>query len=123
MTTEPTPTAPPGEKPRFLDKPGNVKTLLWLFLGVCAAVVLYEFLRPLGAGGGGGEEAHDLAERAPALAFIGSFAIYGFVSCVVLILLGKGLRRLAMRPEDYYGDGDDSPATADGEENSPDGPN
>jgi hypothetical protein len=35
------------------------------------------------------------------------FAAYGFVSCVALIYIAKGLRRLVMRREDYY----DAPGT------------
>jgi hypothetical protein len=51
-------------------------------------------------------------ERVHALDFIGSYAVYGFVACVVLVLLGIGLRRLVIHPEDYYGrtdtEGDDA---------------
>ncbi|MCF8039833.1 MAG: hypothetical protein K9K79_11005 [Desulfohalobiaceae bacterium] len=32
----------------------------------------------------------------------GFFAVYGFVSCVLLIFLAKILRRIVMRKEDYY---------------------
>ena len=35
-------------------------------------------------------------------ATIGFYAVFGFVACVVLVLTAKGLRRLLMRPEDYY---------------------
>lgn len=41
-------------------------------------------------------------ERVHALDFPASYAIYGFVACVVLVLLGRLLRRLVMRREDYY---------------------
>lgn len=30
------------------------------------------------------------------------YATYGFVSCVLLIFIAKGLRRLIKRDEDYY---------------------
>ena len=104
MTDDPATQIPADEKPRFLDKAGNVKRLLWVFYAVCAGAVVYELLRPLGAADGGAEGIHALAERAPGLEFLGSFAIYGFVSCVALVLAGKGLRRLAMRSEDFYDD-------------------
>lgn len=42
------------------------------------------------------------AERIAALEFFGSYAIYGFVGCCVLVLLGRVLRRLVMRGERYY---------------------
>jgi hypothetical protein len=32
----------------------------------------------------------------------GFYAIYGFVACVVLVLVAKELRKLLMRAEDYY---------------------
>lgn len=33
----------------------------------------------------------------------GFHAAYGFVACVLLVLAAKRLRRVLMRPEDYYG--------------------
>ena len=30
------------------------------------------------------------------------YAVYGFVACVALVLAAKVLRRVVMRPEDYY---------------------
>lgn len=35
-------------------------------------------------------------------ASFGFYGIFGFVGIVVLILAAKGLRRIVMRPEDYY---------------------
>ena len=45
------------------------------------------------AGGGLG----GLAARIP-----GFYAVFGFGACVLLVLAAKALRRLLMRPEDYY---------------------
>ena len=36
--------------------------------------------------------------------WFGFFGIYGFMACVVLVLLAKELRKFVMRREDYYGD-------------------
>jgi hypothetical protein len=33
---------------------------------------------------------------------IGFYALYGFVACVILVLLAKEMRKLVMRDEDYY---------------------
>ena len=44
-------------------------------------------------------------ERVHALDFLASYAVWGFVSCVILVLLGIVLRFLVMRNEDYYGSG------------------
>ncbi len=34
------------------------------------------------------------------------YAIYGFVGCVVLVLIAKEMRKVLMRKEDYYDDMD-----------------
>ena len=38
----------------------------------------------------------------PFEALWGFYAIYGFVACVVLVLLAKEMRKILMRDEDYY---------------------
>lgn len=69
-------------------------------LHVCALIaVLLEMVHPFGADGHG-------VERVAALDFLASYAVYGFVACVILVLLGRGLRRLVMRDENYYGEGE-----------------
>jgi hypothetical protein len=35
-------------------------------------------------------------------AWFGFHGLFGFVACVALVIAAKGLRRLLMRPEDYY---------------------
>lgn len=66
---------------------------------VAVAAVLIEFLFPFPA------DTHAV-ERAHALDFTGSYSVYGFISCVVLVLLGRILRQLVMRSENYYRDSD-----------------
>jgi hypothetical protein len=34
--------------------------------------------------------------------WFGYYGLYGFLACVVLVLAAKLLRRVVMRPEDYY---------------------
>lgn len=63
--------------------------------------VLVEFAVPFPAAG-------YAVKRVEALDFAGSYAAYGFVSCVLLVLLGKVLRRGVMRRESYYGSGADA---------------
>ena len=36
--------------------------------------------------------------------WFGFFAWYGFVCCIVLVLLARQMRKLLKRDEDYYGD-------------------
>ena len=62
---------------------------------IALLVVLIELVMPFSAGGHG-------VERVRALEFPASYAIYGFIACVVLVLLGRALRRVAMRDEHYY---------------------
>lgn len=76
-------------KTYWLDRAQNVRKIyigLWLF---GAAWVIPDFFL----------HKHEDVDIAAWLAF---YAVYGFVACVALVLTAKGLRRLLMRPEDYY---------------------
>ena len=77
------------EPTRWLDRPGSVNTLIRWVAVVCvvllAADAFYE------------KVTHYAWEKAP-----GFYAVFGFVSCVALVVAAKGLRRLLMRDEDYY---------------------
>jgi hypothetical protein len=47
----------------------------------------------------------------------GFYALYGFVACVLLVLLAAEMRKLVMRDEDYYErDGTDTDARPRGDE-------
>ena len=73
----------------WLDRPENVRRLylgLWL---VGIALVLLDFAVHRHEGFGFAES-------------IGFYALYGFFACVALVIAAKGLRKLVMRPEDYY---------------------
>jgi hypothetical protein len=35
-------------------------------------------------------------------AMVGFYAVYGFVACVLLVLLAKEMRKVLIRKEDYY---------------------
>jgi hypothetical protein len=74
------------------------RTALIVLHAAALAAVLVEVLHPFPS------DDHAV-ERVGALDFVGSYAVYGFVACVVLVLLGKLLRRAVMRDERYY-DGD-----------------
>ena len=96
MSDEKLPLPAPG-KPRFLDTRAGVRTVLWALHAAALAAVLIEFVVPF-------DPAHG-PERVGTLEFVASFAAYGFVACVALVLLGRVLRRLVMRREEYW-DGD-----------------
>ncbi|GGK68453.1 hypothetical protein [Amphritea balenae] len=73
----------------WFDKPENVKKMLKVFYVVCALLVLVDFIvhRHI---------YHDW-ESIPAF-----YAIYGFIGCVVLVLIATEMRKFLMRGEDYY---------------------
>ena len=82
------------EKRHLWDNPKNVQRLLVVFFICCALLLLADlFVHRHPA------FEHDELDLEQAFGFHG---IYGFVACVVLVLLAKQLRKLVMRPEDYY---------------------
>lgn len=78
------------EKKHLWDDINNVKKLLKIFFSCCVALFAIDLVvkRP----------AHMPWEEWP-----GFYAIYGFVACVILVLIAKYvLRPLVKRDEDYY---------------------
>lgn len=73
----------------WLDKPANVDRLVYGLFAICALLLLADVF----------VERHGpfAIERA-----FGFYGIFGFVACVGLVLAAKELRKLLMRPEDYY---------------------
>lgn len=80
--------------PFWVSKAGARIALIALHLAGLAAVMT-EWLWPFSA------DDHAV-ERVHALDFLASYGVWGFLSCVILVLLGLVLRRLVMRDEDYY---------------------
>ena len=88
---------PPNDRePLKLVTPKAARTALIALHAAAVVAVLVEILFPFPT------DSHAV-ERVHALDFVGSYALYGFVACVVLVLLGKLLRRAVMRDENYYG--------------------
>jgi membrane protein YdbS with pleckstrin-like domain len=83
-----------GEQQHLFDKPRNVRRLLYALYSVCALLLAVEFLYQR-------HTQHDWDS------WPGFYAGYGFVGCVLLVLIAKLLRRLLKRPEDYYDDGEE----------------
>ena len=80
-----------GEAPGFWDKKANVDWLFRVLYAVSALLVIVDFF------------VHRHTEH-PWEHVKAFYPLYGFVGIVLLVLLAKVLRRLVMRPEDYYGD-------------------
>ncbi len=78
------------DKKHIWDERKNLITLLKVFFSISIAVFCIDFIVH--------KHAHLPWEEWP-----GFYAIYGFVACVILVLIAKYvLRPLVMRKEDYY---------------------
>ncbi len=75
--------------PRWLERPGSVLAIIRALALVCSLVVLADFFYE--------KHGHYSWEDFP-----GFYAIFGFVSCVVLVLVATQLRKILKRDEDYY---------------------
>jgi membrane protein YdbS with pleckstrin-like domain len=82
------------EREHLFDKPRNVRRLLYVLYSICVLLFAVEFLYPRHA-----LHAWD--------SWPGFYAGYGFVGCVLLVLIAKLLRRFLKRPENYYADGEE----------------
>lgn len=77
------------DKVHIFDKPQNVRRVLWALVAICIVTIGADFVY----------HRHIVH---PWEGVWGFYAIYGFVACVVLVLVAKELRKLLMRAEDYY---------------------
>ena len=82
-------TEPDSKSRHWLDRPGSVNTLIRGLVVICAVSLLADAFYE--------KVTHYAWEKAP-----GFYALFGFVSCVALVIIAKGLRRFLMRGEDYY---------------------
>ncbi len=73
----------------WFDDPKNVSKIVWTLVVLCAASVLADFF-------------YHKHTHYGFQGVIGFDAIYGFISCVLLVLAAKQLRKILMRDEDYY---------------------
>lgn len=77
------------EQPGWFDDPGNVDKVVRVLFVLCVGSVVADFFYH--------KHTHYAFQE-----LIGFDAIYGFVSCVLLVLAAKQLRKVLMRDEDYY---------------------
>jgi hypothetical protein len=73
----------------FFDRPDTIKWILRIFYALCVLLVALDFVVH--------RHIYVWFETLPTF-----YALYGFVACVVLVLLAKIMRVLLMRSEDYY---------------------
>lgn len=92
MTTEKRADKKPaaaGERTYWLDHPRNVDRLVYGLYAVCALLILADVI--------GDRHGPFAIEH-----LFGFYGVFGFVACVGLVLAAKELRKLIMRPENYY---------------------
>jgi len=77
------------ESQHIFDNPRNIKRLLRVFFTLCAVLLLLEVM-------------HHRHMMHAWEHLWGFYSIFGFVACVALVLIAKELRKVLMRPEDYY---------------------
>ena len=77
------------ERSYFFDAPANIMRVLHVFYACCVVLLLLDLVI----------HRHVLHswENLP-----GFYPLYGFVGCVVLVLIAKWMRTFLMRDEDYY---------------------
>ena len=79
------------KRTHVFDNPRNVKRAIYTLYAVCAVSLAADFLI----------ERH---VDHPWEWLFGFYSVYGFVACVLLVLLAKEMRKVLMRKEDYYDD-------------------
>ncbi|NQY74427.1 MAG: hypothetical protein HRT90_06645 [Candidatus Margulisbacteria bacterium] len=78
------------DKKYLWDNPRNIRILLGVFFVLCVGLFMADFVVY--------RKVHLKFEEWP-----GFYAVFGFVACVILVLVSKYvLRPLVKRPEDYY---------------------
>lgn len=80
---------PQQEKAHVFDKPRNVQRVIRILYVLCGVSLLADFL------------IHRHVDH-PWEALWGFYCLYGFVACVLLVLIAKEMRKVLMRREDYY---------------------
>ena len=76
-------------KQYFFDNPRNIKWVMNIFYACCVLVVVLDFVI--------NRHVYHSWENLPAF-----YPIYGFVGCVVLVVIASWMRTFLMRSEDYY---------------------
>ncbi|MCZ6606131.1 MAG: hypothetical protein O7A64_00435 [Alphaproteobacteria bacterium] len=77
------------DKRHMFDNPRNVRRGVYALFAVCALTFAADFF----------VERH---VDHPWEALFGFYAVYGFVACILLVLVAKEMRKVLMRKEDHY---------------------
>jgi hypothetical protein len=77
------------DKPDFFEKPENIKRMLRVFYALCVLLCLADVV----------VHRHTYLSIEKLWGF---YPLYGFVGCVVLVIVAKWMRTFLMREENYY---------------------
>lgn len=77
------------DKRHMFDNPRNVRRVVYALFAICALTFAGDFF----------VERH---VDHPWEVLFGFYAVYGFVACVLLVLVAKEMRKVLMRKEDHY---------------------
>ena len=80
------------EKQHLFDNPNNIKRVLYSLYGCCVLLFALDFV------------IHRHVQHSWENLW-GFYPVYGFVGCVILVLVAKWMRTFLMRSEDYYDEG------------------
>ena len=76
----------------WLVRPSSIRLLWKIFIAILAATIGVQFLS--------GTDGHFVVDG-----WVGFGAVFGFLSCLIMVLVAKGLGYVLKRPEDYYARG------------------
>ena len=93
------------EKKYLFDNPKNIKRGLYFLYGCCIILFLLDFVI----------HRHVLHSWENLWGF---YPVYGFVGCVVLVLVATWMRTFLMRPENYYSENDNGEDKTDADKNN-----
>lgn len=85
------------EQHGFFDNPKTIRWIRRALYTICALLLIADFVVH--------RHIYVYFERLPAF-----YPLYGFVSCVGLVLIAQILRSAVKRDENYYGEAEHSPA-------------
>ncbi|MCH8834618.1 MAG: DUF2975 domain-containing protein [Proteobacteria bacterium] len=77
------------DKRHIFDNPRNVRRVVYALFAICALTFAADFF----------VERH---VDHPWEVLFGFYAVYGFVACILLVLVAKEMRKVLMRKEDHY---------------------
>ncbi|MFC3123409.1 hypothetical protein [Agaribacter flavus] len=94
----------------FFDKPQNIKIMMLAFYALCVLLVVLDFIVH--------RHVYVDFEKVPTF-----YALYGFIACVVLVVLAKIMRKAVMRDENYYDDRSENNTVQESTQNDNSGEN